>query len=165
MTKQKNVPGTNIIIGICAIVFFAIALGIVCYQQAKLATDSTEITNLQSQLSQRPITTFASPKGVTTKVVMSKQTAVNPLTIAGLIPGNWSFEAAFPVLLKNGHGDTIAHATAQVQGDWMTSQLRPFSATLGYPASETGQGTLVIQKDNPSGLSENDDAISIPVEL
>ncbi len=76
----------------------------------------------------------------------------------------WYFEASFPIELKDSAGNTIAQVPAQAQGDWMTSDFVPFSATLTFPAQPSGSsGTLILHKDNPSGLPENDDQKSIPI--
>lgn len=88
----------------------------------------------------------------------------SPLTITGEARGNWYFEADFPVVLVDWDGLIIAEGIAQAQGDWMTEEFVPFIATLEfeYP-SYKNNGALILQKDNPSGLPENDDALEIPV--
>lgn len=46
----------------------------------------------------------------------------------------------------------------------MTNNYVPFTAKLTFEAPEGGgAGTLILRKDNPSGLPENDDEIEIPV--
>jgi hypothetical protein len=92
-------------------------------------------------------------------------TISSPVAVLGKIPGSWSFEAQFPIQLKDGSGKVVAQTTAQVLGDWMTNQLVPFSAQLTYQTTPSGNGTLVLQKDNPSGLSANADSISIPIKF
>jgi hypothetical protein len=44
----------------------------------------------------------------------------------------------------------------------MTSELVPFSLKLPYTAATPGNGSLILQKDNPSGLPQNDDSVTIP---
>lgn len=87
----------------------------------------------------------------------------SPLTITGRARGNWYFEASFPVKLLDGNGNQIAIAPAQAQGDWMTVDYIPFSVTLTFAQPVTATGTLILQKDNPSGEPQNDDFVSIPV--
>ncbi len=96
---------------------------------------------------------------------LRNETITNPVEVVGEVPGDWSFEAQFPVLLKDSTGAIIFHSTAHVIGNWMTSQLVPFSAELSYTGSRTGSGTIVIQKDNPSGLAKNTDSLSIPIRF
>lgn len=87
----------------------------------------------------------------------------SPLLISGKARGFWYFEASFPVKLIDAHGKQIAIMPAQAQGEWMTTEFVPFKATLIFSAPSTKTGTLILQKDNPSGLSEHDDALIVPV--
>ncbi|MFZ2836624.1 hypothetical protein D3C85_371620 [compost metagenome] len=109
---------------------------------------------------------FTSPKGVTVRLHdwTERQVISSPLVLAGEIPGSWSFEASFPVLLLDPARKTIGQAVAGLEGDWMTDNYVPFSSTLTFEApSAGGSGVLVLRKDNPSGLPENDDEIEIPI--
>jgi len=47
----------------------------------------------------------------------------------------------------------------------MTDELVPFIATLEFKVPAEGQGTLVLNRDNPSGLPANDDSVFIPVDF
>jgi len=87
----------------------------------------------------------------------------SPLTVTRRARGNWYFEASFPVKLLDGNGNQIAIAPAQAQGDWMTVDYVPFSVTLTFAQPVTATGTLILQKDNPSGEPQFDDFVSIPV--
>lgn len=94
----------------------------------------------------------------------------SPLTITGEARGYWYFEASFPIVLTNWDGLIIAEGHAQANDDWMTEDFVPFTAkvefTSPYQASSPAfmsKGTLILKRDNPSGLPENDDALEIPV--
>ncbi len=89
----------------------------------------------------------------------------SPLLVTGEARGYWYFEASFPIRLLDGNGQEIAVTAAQAQGDWMTEDFVPFSATLTFMAPATATGTLVLLKDNPSGEPQNDASISIPVNF
>lgn len=94
----------------------------------------------------------------------------SPVTITGEARGTWYFEASFPVMLTDWDGKIIAQGIAQAQGDWMTTNFVPFKATLTFKKSDvvgkySNKGTLILKKDNPSGLPEKDDALEIPVLL
>ena len=143
------------------IVFIVAVSGICWWQNSIIKSDSAKITDLQSQLSSRVITEYTSTKGIKVKVVTARQ-STGHFVVAGLVPGNWSFEASFPAQLKDGSGSVIAQQAAHVDGEWMTSEIQPFSVLLSYSVS-AGHGTLVLQKDNPSGLPANDDSVDIPV--
>jgi len=87
----------------------------------------------------------------------------SPLVIKGEARGSWFFEAAFPVKLLDANGKEVATGQAEAKFDWMTQNFVPFEATIDFPAAETKTGTLVIIKDNPSGLPQNADEFEIPV--
>src|SRR4030042_511886 len=93
--------------------------------------------------------------------VRSNQVIASPLYISGLARGYWFFEASFPIKLYDESGNEIAVVIAQAKEDWMTEDFVPFEAVLEFQAS--GQkGTLVFEKDNPSGLPENGDKLEMP---
>ncbi len=141
------------------------------WQQRKIDQLDKQVVQLNAQLgtqkNQSDDNTYTSEGDIKVKVYSPKSSAkvVSPLAIVGEVPGSWSFEASFPVELKDAKGSVIAKASAQVLGDWMTDQLVPFSVKLEYSEVVSGDGTLVLQKDNPSGLAENDDTVSIPVKF
>ena len=96
----------------------------------------------------------------------------NPLKITGQARGGWYFEASFPVMLTNWDGLIIAEGPATAVGDWMTSEFVPFTANLNYvnpykPGDPDfmKRGAIIFQKDNPSGLPANDDALEIPIQF
>lgn len=89
----------------------------------------------------------------------------SPLVVKGEARGNWYFEASFPVHLFDDDGKELAVAPAQAQGEWMTMDFVPFEVTLNFDKPKTSTGTLVLKKDNASGLPEYDDSISIPVKF
>ncbi len=90
----------------------------------------------------------------------------SPLVVSGEARGPWFFEASFPVVLADWDGKIIAQGIARAQGEWMTEEFVPFEATLTYTLPVDipyRRGTLILKKDNPSGLPEHDDAFEIPV--
>lgn len=90
----------------------------------------------------------------------------SPLTISGEVPGNWSFEADFPVELRTVDGVALVTEPATLQGDWMTTNYVPFKVTLTFSnIKDATAGQLILHKSNPSGLSEHDDRVTIPVRL
>jgi Immunoglobulin-like domain of bacterial spore germination len=95
-------------------------------------------------------------------------TVNSPFVITGKARGSWFFEASFPVYLIDAHGNMIGQGIAEAQSDWMTNDFVPFKATITFTADPQIIGdtaTLVLQKDNPSGLHENNDALRVPVIL
>ena len=88
-----------------------------------------------------------------------------PLTIKGEARGTWFFEASFPVRLHDANGKDIPLDPPRMsaKGDWMTEEFVSFEGTFTFLPSATETGTLVLMKDNPSGLPEHDDSIEIPI--
>lgn len=89
----------------------------------------------------------------------------SPLIIRGEARGPWYFEASFPARLVDADGRVIATFPVQAKGEWMTTEFVPFEAVLTFPAPLTATGMLVLEKDNPSGLPEHADSVSIPVRF
>jgi uncharacterized protein YxeA len=128
---------------------------------------SEQTTNSQNQNGQKPpaTTTYTSEKGVTVTVTspISNAKVTSPLTVKGTVPGSWSFESQFTVQLVDAQGNLIAKTPAKLQGDWMTDEQVPFTATLTFSHNAGTKGSLVLVKDNPSGLANNNDSVTIPV--
>jgi hypothetical protein len=93
------------------------------------------------------------------------ETIQSPLVVKGKARGNWYFEASFPVRLLDANGKELAVVPAQAKGEWMTTNFVPFEVMLTFDKPATATGTLVLQKDNASGLPEHDASISIPVRF
>jgi hypothetical protein len=89
----------------------------------------------------------------------------SPIQITGKARGPWFFEASFPIALVDEDGTQLAIAIATAQGEWMTTEFVPFTATLLYASSTRGPAKLVFMKDNPSGMPEFDDSLVVPVVL
>lgn len=136
------------------------------------ASDEEQVVEIQ--------TTYTSDKGVELIVTspMKDSVVTSPLTITGSAPGFWYFEATFPISLVNWDGLIIAQGYATAQGEWMTEAHVPFTATLEFtdvlPLTEgmedlsqvqdfMKKGALILQRDNPSGLPQNDDAVEFSI--
>jgi hypothetical protein len=89
----------------------------------------------------------------------------SPLAIEGRARGPWYFEASFPAYLLDAAGDTITVMPVQAEGDWMTEEFVPFKATLTFTAPRSETGTLILMKDNPSGLPENAAELRVSVRF
>jgi len=93
-------------------------------------------------------------------------TISSPLTIRGRARGTWFFEGDFPVVLLDSRHRKIAESYATAKGEWMTEDFVDFECTLKFKHSVAGQkGTLILRKDNPTGLSKFDDFLAIPVNF
>ena len=95
-----------------------------------------------------------------------EESITSPLTVTGSARGLWFFEASFPVILTDWDGLIIAQGIATAESDWMTENYVPFHAELMFTKPGYGErGTLILKKDNPSGLPEHDAAVEIPIRF
>ena len=120
----------------------------------------TFVENIGNEITKADLIRLDSPR--------PNQIIKSPLTVTGQARGNWFFEASFPVVLVNWDGLIIAQGIAQAKSEWMTTDFVPFEATLIFDVDKntySNRGSLILQKDNPSGLPEHDDALEIPVLL
>jgi len=90
----------------------------------------------------------------------------SPLVLTGEAKGYWFFEASFPVEIIDGNNNLLAQGLAQSHGNWMTEDLIPFTVdNLKFELPLTDTGTLILKKDNPSGLAKNEASLTIPIRF
>lgn len=155
------------------VVLIAIIAGLVWYIMIQPATivhtDSTPIaTTTQPQTTPVNTTTSATlPLSAHVSVTepVSGGTVGKTFTVSGKAPGNWYFEASFPIMVRDSNDKVIARTHGNAQGDWMTTNLVAFTATVNIEAAYKGSATLILLRDNPSGMPENDDSVSIPIVI
>ena len=129
-----------------------------------------ETTSWQTNTESPPPSSSSSdtPQPLSTKVVVitpkENDSVSKTFTVTGEAPGPWYFEASFPVQVRDKDGNILASVPAQAEGDWMTDKQVPFKATLKVE-TYAGPATLILLKDNPSGMPENDDSVSFPITI
>lgn len=89
----------------------------------------------------------------------------SPFDILGEARGGWYFEGSFPVELYDDDGQLISQGLAQSLSEWTTIEFVPFEGRLVFAKPVTQTGILILKKDNPSGLPENDDQLIVPVRF
>lgn len=89
----------------------------------------------------------------------------SPVTVSGTARGPWFFEASFPVEVLDEDGTSLGIAPVQAQGEWMTLDFVKFKGDVTFKTPKGSTGKIVFKKDNPSGLPENDDSVSIPIRF
>lgn len=92
-------------------------------------------------------------------------TIKSPLTIQGKARGTWFFEANFPITLRGNEGQVMTQTHATAEGEWMTEDYVPFTATVTFNQPASGSGMLIFEKDNPSGLPEHADQFRVKVNF
>lgn len=89
----------------------------------------------------------------------------SPLTVRGRARSSWFFEGSLPVVLVDMSGNILAQGPGTALTDWTQPGWVEFSAELTFDTPTEADGELIIKKDNPSGLPENDGSIRIPVRF
>lgn len=92
-------------------------------------------------------------------------TVGSSFTLSGQARGNWYFEASFPIQVLDTNQNVLVNTFVMAQGEWMTEDFVPFNTTITVPNGYTGPATLVLHKDNASGLPEHDASISFPITI
>src|SRR3989338_3423033 len=120
-----------------------------------------------------PIVLIDASKMLKVATPVKNEKVVSPLKVTGLARGDWYFEGSFPIAIFDSSGTQLGVTSAKAKSDsdvadgagWMTTEFISFEATLDFEKSATSTGTLLLKKDNPSGLPENDASIAIPVSF
>ncbi|OGZ18196.1 MAG: hypothetical protein A2V72_00025 [Candidatus Nealsonbacteria bacterium RBG_13_37_56] len=125
-------------------------------RQCRTADGRTFTENIGNELEKMDLIRLDYPR--------PNQEIESPLIVQGEARGYWFFEASFPIVLTDWDGLIIAQGIAQAKGEWMTEDFVQFEAVLEFEKPEYGnKGNLILRKDNPSGLPENDDALEVPI--
>lgn len=176
---QKNLL---IACAVLMIVFLALVLGrsyfqtkspepIACTMDAKICPDGSAVGRVGPscefapcpeipEVPEDPIINMTSPKPDS---VISA-----PLEITGKARGSWFYEGAFSIYLIDESERILAETRATSMSDWMTEDFVPFSATMYFSLPENSgvnRGFIVLLRDNPSGLPENEGMRKIPVQF
>ncbi len=86
-------------------------------------------------------------------------------TVSGKARGPWYFEASFPVVVTDANGAVLAQIPAHADGDWMTNDFVPFSASITISNGYAGPATVTLKKDNPSGEPQNEASVSYEIVI
>ena len=122
--------------------------------EAPTATTTPPVATSTLPLSARVVVTSPKPNAEVGKTFV----------VSGNAPGNWFFEASFPIKVVDSNNNFVGSGIAQAQGEWMTTEQVTFTSTItidGY----SGPATVVLLRDNPSGMPENDDSVSVSVVI
>jgi hypothetical protein len=117
------------------------------------------------EIPQNPTYANASADLITVELPYPGAVTGKDFSVIGKARGTWFFEASFPIELLDSDGNVLATAIAEAQSDWMTEEFVPFKADIKAPQSYIGPATLVLHKDNPSGLPEHDASVSFPITV
>jgi hypothetical protein len=88
----------------------------------------------------------------------------SPVRVIGEAVGNWYFEGTFPAVITDSANVVIGQAIVSAGGNWMTAKMVPFDVSITFNQQPVGsRGHIILKKDNPSGLAQNNASLDIPV--
>jgi hypothetical protein len=91
-------------------------------------------------------------------------TVTREFEVTGKAKGAWFFEGSFMLEVVSPSGDKVAQNIISAEGDWMQDGLVDFkSEIVQMPSAYRGEATLILRKNNASGLPEHDASVSIPI--
>ena len=125
-------------------------------RQCRTEDGQTFVEDIGNELEKTDLITIDNPR--------PNQVIASPLLIEGQARGTWFFEGDFPLKLLDEQGEIIVEHYATAQCGWMTEEFVPFNAEIEFNTTST-KGALLLIKDNPSGLPENDDQLIVPVKF
>ncbi|MBP9715169.1 MAG: hypothetical protein KBD52_01620 [Candidatus Pacebacteria bacterium] len=85
------------------------------------------------------------------------------LSYQGSIKGAWFFEANIQINILDANKNVIKASNAMAKTDWMTVEPVEFEGNIDFTGLPKGPAYFEIHNDNPSGLSEYDKSIQIPI--
>ena len=139
-----------------------------CTMEAKICSDGTAVGRSGPKCEFAPcpdVPGLVTDERVRVAAPLANSLVKSPLTVTGEARGTWYFEAGFPVRLLDANGKELGVVSAQAKSNWMTTEFVPFEAVLSFVMPTPATGTLVLEKDNPSGLPENAAEARIPVRF
>ena len=138
-----------------------------CTMEAKMCPDGSAVGRSGPNCTFAPCPEVpASDERISVTSPATGSSVKSPLVIRGEARGNWYFEGSFPVLLVAENGMPLVSGVATAEGEWMTEEIVPFAATLEFVVQAgITKGSLILSRDNPSGLPEHDAKVMIPVKF
>lgn len=137
-----------------------------CTMEAKLCPDGSAVGRIGPQCKFAECPNIASAnENIRVTSPLPQAVIENPVTIIGEARGTWFFEASFPVSIVGDNGMILGSGVAEAKGDWMTDDFVPFEATINFSGSPILSGSIILSRDNPSGLPKNDAKILIPIRF
>ncbi len=92
--------------------------------------------------------------------------AVHTISINGQARGYWFFEGSFPVTLEDPNTkETLLESYVTAQSAWITENFVTFEGFVKLTNNLPKQVNLIFKKSNPSGITELDQSIVIPIHI
>ena len=157
---------------IIILILLVLALGIVWFGFLKDEKVTITPTPLPTETEEKITYIKASTDLIVVDLPYPGAVTGKEFSVIGRARGYWFFEASFPLQLLCADGKVLANGYAEAQPDpvtgevnWMTENFVPFKGEIKAPESYIGPATLILRKDNASGLPEHDASISFPITV
>lgn len=112
------------------------------------------------------ISSFSLIPAVSLSSPESMQVVSSPIQVTGQAPGTWFFEGQIQAVLVDQNDNELGSISIQTKENWMTESAVNFSGQLPFTPPSTGSsGELIIRKENPSGLPENEREVRMTVRF
>ena len=146
---------------------------IICVMTWFLVTTPRNPNTVPAVATTTPTAPVPAPAAASSKAPLSASVSVSsPLpnasvgktfTVEGVAPNGWYNEAVFPIQVRDGDDDLIASGQGMAESDWTVSGPVRFHATIRLSQTYSGPADLILLRDNPSGLPQNEDEVTIPI--
>lgn len=94
------------------------------------------------------------------------EAVANPIFVSGRTSsGIWFFEGSFPIFVFDGNNKELGRSHVSSRGEWMTENPIEFTGEISYKKPEMGNGFLLFESDDPSGLGKNIKRYKIPIKF
>ena len=173
---MKKIIGWSIVVvgGILLVVWFGLFFPrsvkedaqIGCTMEAKLCSDGTAVGRSGPRCEFAPCPSVPQEdENIRVTIPRSGDVIVSPVIIRGEARGTWYFEGSFPLSIVDENGLVVGSGVARSLGEWMTTEFVPFEALVSFSLPSSMMGSIILSRDNPSGLPENDAQIAVPVRF
>ncbi len=163
MNKKIIIWVSLTVIVIAALV--SLELNVYFQERKPITATSTNNQIVEEKPSEKITYTNATSDMITVELPFPGAVTGKEFSVLGKARGTWYFEASFPIIILDADGKVLASVPAQAESDWMTTEFVPFKAKITIPVSYIGKATVILKKDNPSGLPEKDASISFPITI
>ncbi len=109
-------------------------------------------------------TSMSADGAIRTSSPAKNAVVTSPVRVVGEAQGNWYFEGVFHAVVTDANGVVIGQAVVPANGNWMTAKMVPFDFSVSFNQQVAGtRGHIILKKDNPSGLPQNNASLDIPI--
>ncbi len=150
---------------ILIVVIAIVVVGGLVLLSMKNSKTSEPVADPSQEVNSKIVYTNASAEMISVDTPRPDDVTGKEFTVIGKAIGPWYSEATFPVQVVAKDGTVLFSGGAEAQGDWMTENQVPFFVNVTIPETFIGEATIVLKKDNPSGLPERDASISYPITI